>query len=139
MTGYGLEYRGSIPDRVFSFSFCLKTGSYPMGTGKYVIAAAAHGWDSVTHRREHLTDQDLGKFIPKMEAGRRPERRDAADHSPIYKNYRAQRISLVVRTGVQKHRWEQGRWKNKDSTNSPPLKDVLAEAPQRTFRMPCSQ
>jgi hypothetical protein len=97
---------------------------------RVIAAAATDGWDRAALRREQLADQDVGHIPQEVEAGQRPEWKDIADRSPIYKSYWAQRKSLAVRDGVLERNWESaaGRMKTAQIVLPPSkVKEVLAE------------
>jgi hypothetical protein len=56
--------------------------------------------------RKQLSDRDVGLLLQETEAGQHLEQKDTADSSPTYKSYWAQRKSLAVRDGIEKHHWE---------------------------------
>jgi hypothetical protein len=55
----------------------------------------------------------MGQILQEVEAGKRPDRKDIADRSPIYKIYWAQCKSVAVRDGVLERHWESANRRTK--------------------------
>jgi hypothetical protein len=53
--------------------------------------------------REQLNNQDIGAILGEAETGKRPEWKDIANHTPMYKSYWAQRKSFAVRNDMLQH------------------------------------
>jgi hypothetical protein len=105
------------------------------------VAAAANEWDRADLRREQLHDQDMVQILQEVDAGQRPEWKDIADRSPIYKSYWAQWKSLLVRHGVLERHCESAdrRTKTAQTVLQSKMKEALT-TPLRTFeRTPWSQ
>jgi hypothetical protein len=91
---------------------------------------AGAGWDPVALRTEQLNDADIGPILQEVETGQRPEWKDIADHSPLYKSYWAQWNSLTVRNGILERNWESANDRSKIAQIVVPrsrVKDVLTE------------
>jgi hypothetical protein len=91
---------------------------------------AAPGWDPATLRTEQLNDPDIGLILQEVETGQRPEWKDIANHSPVYKSYWAQWKSLAVRNGILECNWESANGRSTIAQIVIPrskVKDVLTE------------
>jgi hypothetical protein len=81
-------------------------------------------------RRDQQNDGDVGQILQEVEAGQRPDWKDVADRSPIYKSNWAQSKSLVVRDGVLERHWESAGGRTKTAQIILPrskVKEVLTE------------
>jgi hypothetical protein len=71
-----------------------------------IIAVATAEWDPAALRKKQLNDPAIGPIREEGETGQRPEWKDIANCSTMYKSYWAQWKLLAVRNGILQHDWE---------------------------------
>jgi hypothetical protein len=101
------------------------TGRRPEGA----CSCCRRCWRSGPYSPVELADC-VGQLLQGVETGQRPEWKDIADSTPIYKSYRAQEKSLAVRDGVLERHWVSADGRTKMSQIVIPrskVKEMLAE------------
>jgi hypothetical protein len=97
---------------------------------RVIAAVAAADWDLVALRIEQLNDPDIEPLLHEVEAVQRPQWKDIADCSSIYKSYWAQWTLLSVRNGILQRNWESPNRRSQVAQVIIPwsrLKDVLMQ------------